>query len=86
MLGSWRQGLTLAERRDLRDLLAEWYADHGHDEDVALRRISGGGCAGPPGPHEPCSNEQPGGAGCPCECHDPMADEMAALTARLART
>src|SRR5579859_4343250 len=77
----WPQGMTAAQREQRRELLMEWYADHGHDEGHEMRKMASSACA--IGSHGSCGGEEPGAPGCPCECHDARADEVAAKTAAL---
>lgn len=68
-----RAGLTLPERLTLRELLVDWYAEHGIDEEHAMRQHRGPSCFTGAPLHEPCGSEGPGGVGCMCECHDAAA-------------
>ena len=79
MAEPWRQGMTRGERGEAREAFMDWHAEHGHDEDHELAKLTGPGCR----PGSPCTWEQPGGPGCPGEAHDPMADQVAELTEAL---
>lgn len=80
MPGQWRQGLTRTEREQGRATLADWLSGHGYDEDHEMRRLGSPACA--TGSCSSCDAEMSGGAGCPHECHDARADEVAAMTER----
>ena len=79
MADRWQQGMTATDRKQCRELLTEWFADHGYDEDHELRKLGSSACA--VGSCGSCEAELPGGTGCPHECHDARADEIAELTA-----
>jgi hypothetical protein len=68
-----KPGMTLSERLSVRDGLTEWYAEHGHDEEVAMRAYQAAGCQRQERALHDCSAEVPGGPGCLCACHDAAA-------------
>jgi len=78
MAGRWPQGMTAAQRQQARETLTGWHAGHGHDEGHEMRKMGSSACA--IGSCTSCDAEEPGAPGCPCECHDARADEVAART------
>ena len=81
MTGRWQQGMAAAQRQQAREALTGWYADRGHDEEHEMRKMASSACA--TGMCSACTGEEPGGPGCPHECHDARAGEVAARTAAL---
>lgn len=69
--GIFRQGMSVTEREAAREKLADWYAEHGLDEERELRRQHmSPACGGFRPEHSLCRAEDAGGAGCICSHHD----------------